>query len=98
MDDREYSELSLGDQIAIDAQLDRRDREIARRQGRIPAAFLGDDDDDVLARMPQRRRRRQQRPDGMADIEEDYDPSALVLFYYFFKSIIDLIDVFSLGP
>lgn len=41
IDDRDFSELSLADRMAINDNLDRRDRVHARQQGRIPAAFLG---------------------------------------------------------
>ncbi len=41
IDDRQYSELSMADRMAIDQQLDRRDRQLLRQQGRIPTAFLG---------------------------------------------------------
>lgn len=41
IDDREFSELSMADRMAINKVLERRDRDEARKQGRIPAAFLG---------------------------------------------------------
>ncbi|RCI12812.1 hypothetical protein L249_0544 [Ophiocordyceps polyrhachis-furcata BCC 54312] len=45
-DEGHYNALDIGSRRRLEAQLNRRDREVARRQ-RIPAAFLpGDDDDD----------------------------------------------------
>jgi hypothetical protein len=41
LDDRDFSELSLAEVNNVNAVLDRRDRSIARKQGRIPGAFLG---------------------------------------------------------
>ncbi|KAI3648935.1 hypothetical protein MP228_006789 [Amoeboaphelidium protococcarum] len=78
LDDQVFSDLSLADQNAVDAMLNKRDRERARREGRVPAAFIGDDDNDggiadVFNRMPRRRRR--QGDDGAS--EEGYDPNAL---------------------
>ena len=59
-DQGEYEDMDLGARRRLEAQLNRRDREVARRQ-RVPAAFLpGDDDDDDgdidLTAQPRRRR------------------------------------------
>ncbi|KAI5285977.1 MCM DNA helicase complex subunit [Ascosphaera aggregata] len=58
-DDEEHEELDPATRRALEAKLDRRDRELARRR-RMPAAFLHDDDDDDgdvdLTRQPRRRR------------------------------------------
>jgi DNA replication licensing factor MCM2 len=58
LDDEEYDAMNLGERRRLEAQLSRRDREVARRQ-RIPAAFLpGEDEDGDLDLTAQPRRRR----------------------------------------
>ncbi|OIW28989.1 DNA replication licensing factor mcm2 [Coniochaeta ligniaria NRRL 30616] len=58
LDDEEYDQMNLGERRRLEAQLARRDREVARRQ-RIPAAFLpGEDEDGDLDLTAQPRRRR----------------------------------------
>ncbi|KHN95212.1 DNA replication licensing factor mcm2 [Metarhizium album ARSEF 1941] len=76
-DQGEFNDMDLGARRRLEAQLNRRDREVARRQ-RIPAAFLpGDDDDDGevdLAAQPRRRRHHydEDPDDGMdADIMDE---------------------------
>ncbi|PGH07600.1 hypothetical protein AJ80_07989 [Polytolypa hystricis UAMH7299] len=57
-DDGDHEELDLATRRQLEARLNRRDREVARRR-RMPAAFLQDDDDDGnidLTRQPRRRR------------------------------------------
>ncbi|KAK5660146.1 hypothetical protein OQA88_13615 [Cercophora sp. LCS_1] len=68
-DEGEYDNLELGERRRLEAQLNRRDREVARRQ-RIPAAFLpGEDDGDIdLTAQPRRRRHRYDE-----DPDEDMD-------------------------
>jgi DNA replication licensing factor MCM2 len=57
-DEGEYGELSLADRRRLEAQLNKRDREVARRS-RLPAAFLpGEDEDGDIDLMAQPRRRR----------------------------------------
>ncbi|MCJ1306712.1 MCM DNA helicase complex subunit [Agyrium rufum] len=58
-DDGDYDELDPATRRQLEARLNKRDRELARRR-RMPAAFLQDDDDDTemdLTRQPIRRRR-----------------------------------------
>ncbi|KAL1964173.1 hypothetical protein VTN77DRAFT_7261 [Rasamsonia byssochlamydoides] len=58
IDDEEQEELDIGARRQLEARLNKRDRELARRR-RMPAAFLQDDDDDAnmdLTRQPRRRR------------------------------------------
>lgn len=79
LDDVNYSEMSLGDRVAVDAVLNRRDRELARQEGRIPGAFLDDHEmDDEIAPLPRRQRHRNgdatDRP-----YEDEYDPNSLVI-------------------
>ncbi|KAK4188024.1 DNA replication licensing factor mcm2 [Podospora australis] len=68
-DDGDYDALNLGDRRRLEAQLNRRDREVARMQ-RMPAAFLpGEDDGDMdLTAQPRRRRHRYDE-----DPDEDMD-------------------------
>ncbi|KAL5364995.1 MCM2/3/5 family-domain-containing protein [Aspergillus floccosus] len=56
-DDDEQSEIDLGARRQLEARMDRRDREFARRS-RMPAAFMQDDEDGEidLTRQPRRRR------------------------------------------
>jgi DNA replication licensing factor MCM2 len=57
-DEGEYDDLDLATRRQLETQLNRRDRELARRR-RMPAAFLQDEDDDGdidLTRQPRRRR------------------------------------------
>ena len=57
-DEGDYGDLDLATRRQLESQLNRRDRELARRR-RMPAAFLQDEDDDGdldLTRQPRRRR------------------------------------------
>ncbi|KAJ5626198.1 Nucleic acid-binding OB-fold [Penicillium lagena] len=56
-DEEDYQELDAATRRQLDARLNKRDRELARRR-RMPAAFLQDDDDMEmdLSRQPRRRR------------------------------------------
>ncbi|KAI1820443.1 MCM-domain-containing protein [Xylaria intraflava] len=69
LDDGDYDDLDLGERRRLEAQLNRRDREVARR--RAPAAFLPDEDDDGdidLTAQPRRRRHHyDEDPDDMMD-------------------------------
>ncbi|CAJ2503166.1 Uu.00g105600.m01.CDS01 [Anthostomella pinea] len=68
-DEGDYDDLNLGDRRRLEAQLNRRDREVARR--RAPAAFLPDEDEDGdidLTAQPRRRRHHyDEDPDDMMD-------------------------------
>ncbi|KAI0596137.1 MCM-domain-containing protein [Biscogniauxia sp. FL1348] len=68
-DEGDYDEMNLGDRRRLEAQLNRRDREVARR--RAPAAFLPDEDEDGdidLTAQPRRRRHHyDEDPDDMMD-------------------------------
>jgi len=69
-DDGDYDSMNLGDRRRLEAQLNRRDREVARRQ-RIPAAFLpGEDEDGDIDLTAQPRRRRHHYDE---DPDEDMD-------------------------
>lgn len=74
IDDEEQEELDLATRRQLEARLNRRDRELARRR-RMPAAFLQDDDDDDVDLTQQPRRRRHhydEEPDDMdMDIMEE---------------------------
>ncbi|KAK0386650.1 hypothetical protein NLU13_6485 [Sarocladium strictum] len=71
-DEGDYDDLELGDRRRLEAQLNRRDREVARRQ-RIPAAFLpGDDEDgdiDLTAQPRRRRHHYDEDPDDAMDAD-----------------------------
>ncbi|KAI0554633.1 MCM-domain-containing protein [Xylaria curta] len=54
-DEGDYADLELGERRRLEAQLNRRDREVARRQA--PAAFLSDNESEIdLTTQPIRRR------------------------------------------
>ncbi len=71
-DEGDYDELDLSTRRQLEARLNRRDRELARRR-QMPAAFLQDEDDDGnldLTRQPRRRRHHydeEQEDEDMAD-------------------------------
>ncbi|EAQ85765.1 hypothetical protein CHGG_07018 [Chaetomium globosum CBS 148.51] len=69
-DEGEFDAMNLGDRRRLEAQLNRRDREVARRQ-RIPAAFLPGEDDDRDIDLTAQPRRRRHRYDE--DPDEDMD-------------------------
>ncbi|KAK3905136.1 DNA replication licensing factor mcm2 [Staphylotrichum tortipilum] len=71
-DDGDYDTMNLGDRRTLEAQLNRRDREVARRQ-RIPAAFLPGDDDDRDVDLTAQPRRRRHRYDEDPDDDLDAD-------------------------
>jgi DNA replication licensing factor MCM2 len=73
-DEGDYEGLDLADRRRLEAQLNRRDREVARRQ-RIPAAFLpGEDEDGDIDLTAQPRRRRHHY-----DEDPDYDMDAGIM-------------------
>ena len=69
-DEGDYDDMDVASRRQLEAQLNRRDREVARRQ-RIPAAFLpGDDDDgdiDLTAQPRRRRHHYDEDPDDMME-------------------------------
>ncbi|KAI9799770.1 MAG: MCM DNA helicase complex subunit [Piccolia ochrophora] len=70
-DDGEYENLDLATRRQLEARLNRRDRELARRR-QMPAAFLQDEDDEGemdLTRQPRRRRHHydEDQDEDMAD-------------------------------
>ncbi|KAL8649275.1 MAG: hypothetical protein Q9210_004494 [Variospora velana] len=71
-DEGDYEELDAAARRQLEARLNKRDRELARRR-RMPAAFLQDEDDDGeldLTRQPRRRRHHydeDQEDEDMAD-------------------------------
>ena len=69
-DEGDYEALNLGERRRLEAQLNRRDREVARRQ-RIPAAFLPGEDEDGDIDLTAQSRRRRHRYDE--DPDEDLD-------------------------
>ncbi|PMB72722.1 DNA replication licensing factor mcm2 [Beauveria bassiana] len=82
-DEGDFDDMDLGARRRLEAQLSKRDREVARRQ-RIPAAFLpGDDDDgdiDLTAQPRRRRHHYDEDPDDAMDgdiMEEELSLEAL---------------------
>ncbi|KAL4954328.1 MCM2/3/5 family-domain-containing protein [Aspergillus filifer] len=67
-DDEDHEELDIGARRELDARLDRRDHELARRR-RMPAAFLQDDEDGDIDLTAQPRRRRHAYDEDRDDIE-----------------------------
>lgn len=71
-DEGDHEDLDLATRRQLEARLNKRDKELARRR-RMPAAFLQDDDDDAeldLTRQPRRRRHHydeDQEDEEMAD-------------------------------
>ncbi|KAL8865965.1 MAG: hypothetical protein Q9174_006581, partial [Haloplaca sp. 1 TL-2023] len=71
-DEGDYDELDAATRRQLEARLNKRDRELARRR-RMPAAFLQDEDEDAeldLTRQPRRRRHHydeDQEDEDMAD-------------------------------
>ncbi|KAL3422808.1 DNA replication licensing factor mcm2 [Phlyctema vagabunda] len=71
-DEGEYDDLDVAERRRLEAQLNRRDREVAR-QRRMPAAFLQDEEDDGdldLTNQP-RRRRHHYDEDQDEEMQED---------------------------
>lgn len=82
-DEADYGDMDLGARRRLEAQLNRRDREVARRQ-RLPVAFLpGEDEDgdiDLTAQPRRRRHRYDEDPDEDMDgdiMEEELSLDAL---------------------
>ncbi|RYO92991.1 hypothetical protein DL766_005216 [Monosporascus sp. MC13-8B] len=69
-DEGEFDEMSLGERRRLEAQLNRRDREVARRR-RMPAVFLEDDDGDIDLTAQPRRRRHHYDEDPDDDMDQD---------------------------
>ena len=67
-DDEDHEELDIGARRELDARLDRRDHELARRR-RMPAAFLQDDEDGDIDLTAQPRRRRHAYDEDRDDVE-----------------------------
>ncbi len=51
LDDADYEPLPLDTRLQVDAELNRRDQEILRRQGRIPDIFLPDLSSKMINRL-----------------------------------------------
>ncbi|KAI5860875.1 MCM-domain-containing protein [Durotheca rogersii] len=71
-DEGEFDEMSLGERRRLEAQLSRRDREVARRR-RMPQAFLQDEDEDGDIDLTAQPRRRRHHYDEDPDDEMDQD-------------------------
>lgn len=71
-DEGDYEELDAATRRQLEARLNRRDRELARRRA-MPAAFLQDDDDDIMMDLARQPRRRRHHYDEDEDDEEMAD-------------------------
>ncbi|OTB02799.1 hypothetical protein M426DRAFT_322394 [Hypoxylon sp. CI-4A] len=71
-DEGEFDDMNLGDRRQLEAQLSRRDREVARRR-RMPQAFLQDEDEDGDVDLTAQPRRRRHHYDEDPDNEMDQD-------------------------
>ncbi|KAI0109363.1 DNA replication licensing factor mcm2 [Hypoxylon sp. NC0597] len=71
-DEGEFDEMSLGERRRLEAQLNRRDREVARRR-RMPQAFLQDEDEDGDIDLTAQPRRRRHHYDEDPDDDMDQD-------------------------
>ncbi|KAI0377303.1 DNA replication licensing factor mcm2 [Hypomontagnella monticulosa] len=71
-DEGDYGDMNLGDRRRLEAQLNRRDREVARRN-RMPQAFLQDEDEDGDVDLTAQPRRRRHHYDEDPDDEMDQD-------------------------
>lgn len=71
-DEGDFDEMALGDRRRLEAQLNRRDREVARRR-RMPQAFLQDEDEDGDVDLTAQPRRRRHHYDEDPDDEMDQD-------------------------
>lgn len=70
----DYDGIDESTRQLVEAKLRRRDREAARREGRLPAAFMDDEDDDLLnQRGFQVRRRRKADDDDLDGMIDDLD-------------------------
>ena len=59
LDDAEYAPMALDARLRVDAELDRRDHDLLRRQGRIPAMFLPELDEVAGVKFDSKRANRQ---------------------------------------
>ncbi|KAI0108106.1 MCM-domain-containing protein [Daldinia grandis] len=71
-DDGEFDDINLGERRRLEAQLNRRDREVARRR-HGPQAFLQDEDEDGDIDLTAQPRRRRHHYDEDPDDEMDQD-------------------------
>ncbi|KAI2605725.1 MCM-domain-containing protein [Hypoxylon fragiforme] len=71
-DEGEFDEMNIGERRRLEAQLNRRDREVDRRR-RMPQAFLQDEDEDGDIDLTAQPRRRRHHYDEDPDDEMDQD-------------------------
>lgn len=80
-DEGDYDDIDAGERRQLEARLNKRDRELARRR-RMPAAFMPDDEDDFgldLTRQPRRRRHAYDEEQDEVDMEENIMEEELTL-------------------
>lgn len=71
VDDSQYAPLDLGERNALDNNLNKRDVEIRRREGRVAGAFMYGMDDDTQDSLPPIRRHRHIYDAQEVDQDED---------------------------
>ncbi|TPX64282.1 hypothetical protein SpCBS45565_g06016 [Spizellomyces sp. 'palustris'] len=77
LENEDFENMDMETRRLVEAKLRRRDREEARRDGRLPAAYMDEDEDDLEGPMPIRRRRRQNiDPDLQLDLDGDMEVPA----------------------
>ena len=69
-DENAFSDLDGDTRALVEAKLRRRDREVARREGRLPAAFLDEDEDDMP--MPMRMRKLRRPDPELEELDEAF--------------------------
>jgi DNA replication licensing factor MCM2 len=72
-DDGDFEDLDVASRRQLEARMDKRDRELARRR-RMPAAFMPDEDDDAgidLTKQPRRRRHAYDEDQEDMDLDEN---------------------------
>ncbi|KAI7875255.1 MCM2/3/5 family-domain-containing protein [Mucor mucedo] len=74
VDDRHYEPIDLGARNALDNNLNKRDVEIRRREGRVAGAFIHGLDDDIDDSLPNVRRHRHMYDAQNVDVYEDGVP------------------------
>eukprot|EP01137_Pigoraptor_chileana_P035579 Opistho-2@29835 len=67
LDSQDYDDMSLDERRAAEVAMRKRDRDVMRREGRVPAALLDEDSDD----RPARRRRLVEPSSDIGNLDDD---------------------------
>ncbi|KAJ3020773.1 MCM DNA helicase complex subunit [Thoreauomyces humboldtii] len=73
VDQETFDSMDAETRQLVEAKLRRRDREQARRDGTLPAAYMDDDDDEDEDDMPVRRRRKQRPDQDLPDLDAEVE-------------------------